>query len=107
MVVWAGQHFALALQPITHILLWFATLTDVDISVTMRGYVTLRVRLRTNTVMSTHQDPVVPSFLTLRKAGNGGGEGRTGDCPGPRKETTTRRNVTQGGTDTETCTLRT
>ena len=23
-------------------------------------------------------------------------EGRTGDCPGPRKETTTRRNVTQG-----------
>ena len=24
-------------------------------------------------------------------------EGRTGDCPGPRKETTTRRNVTQGG----------
>ena len=24
-------------------------------------------------------------------------EGRKGDCPGPRKETTTRRNVTQGG----------
>ena len=24
-------------------------------------------------------------------------EGRTGDCPGPRKETTTRRNVTQAG----------
>ena len=24
-------------------------------------------------------------------------EGRTGDCPGPRKETTTRRNVTRGG----------
>ena len=24
-------------------------------------------------------------------------KGRTGDCPGPRKETTTRRNVTQGG----------
>ena len=24
-------------------------------------------------------------------------EGRTGDCPGPRKEATTRRNVTQGG----------
>ena len=24
-------------------------------------------------------------------------EGRTGDCPGPRKETATRRNVTQGG----------
>ena len=24
-------------------------------------------------------------------------EGRTGDCPGPRKGTTTRRNVTQGG----------
>ena len=23
-------------------------------------------------------------------------KGRTGDCPGPRKETTTRRNVTQG-----------
>ena len=24
-------------------------------------------------------------------------KGTTGDCPGPRKETTTRRNVTQGG----------
>ena len=24
-------------------------------------------------------------------------KGKTGDCPGPRKETTTRRNVTQGG----------
>ena len=24
-------------------------------------------------------------------------EGRTGDCPGPRKGATTRRNVTQGG----------
>ena len=24
-------------------------------------------------------------------------KGRTGDCPGPRKETATRRNVTQGG----------
>ena len=24
-------------------------------------------------------------------------KGRTGDCPGPRKRTTTRRNVTQGG----------
>ena len=24
-------------------------------------------------------------------------KGRTGDCPGPRKETTTRRNVIQGG----------
>ena len=24
-------------------------------------------------------------------------KGRTGDCPGPRKETTTQRNVTQGG----------
>ena len=24
-------------------------------------------------------------------------KGRTGDCPGPRKGTTTRRNVTQGG----------
>ena len=24
-------------------------------------------------------------------------KGRTGDCPGPHKETTTRRNVTQGG----------
>ena len=24
-------------------------------------------------------------------------KGRTGDCPGPRKETTSRRNVTQGG----------
>ena len=24
-------------------------------------------------------------------------EGRTGDCPGPRKETATRQNVTQGG----------
>ena len=24
-------------------------------------------------------------------------KGRAGDCPGPRKETTTRRNVTQGG----------
>ena len=26
-------------------------------------------------------------------------KGRTGDCPGPRKETRTRRNVTQGHTD--------
>ena len=29
--------------------------------------------------------------------GGGGAKGRTGDCPGPRKGATTRRNVTQGG----------
>ena len=29
-------------------------------------------------------------------------KGRTGDCPGPRKGTTTRRNVTQGGGGGET-----
>ena len=28
-------------------------------------------------------------------------KGRTGDCPGPRKETTTRSNVTQGGLKTK------
>ena len=29
-------------------------------------------------------------------------KGRTGDCPGPRKETTTRRNVTRGGGGADT-----
>ena len=29
-------------------------------------------------------------------------KGRTGDCPGARKETATRRNVTQGGTASDT-----
>ena len=29
-------------------------------------------------------------------------KGRTGDCPGPHKETTTRRNVTQGGLTCQT-----
>ena len=47
-------------------------------------------------------------FTTQRSPRGGGGgaersdptqhaKGRTGDCPGPRKETTTRRNVTRGG----------
>ena len=32
-------------------------------------------------------------------------KGRTGDCPGPRKETATRRNVTQGSGEVVCCTL--
>ena len=38
-----------------------------------------------------------PQQLTERSDPTQHAKGRTGDCPGPRKGTTTRRNVTQGG----------
>ena len=46
--------------------------------------------------------PQTDTQVTYRRGGGGRaaggrGEGRTGDCPGPRKGATTRRNVTQGG----------
>ena len=43
-----------------------------------------------DTSRSTGQRPTESSDLTQHA------KGRTGDCPGPRKETTTRRNATQG-----------
>ena len=44
-----------------------------------------------------HQQEHRPQQLTERNALTQHAKGRTGDCPWPRKETTTRRNVTQGG----------
>ena len=45
-----------------------------------------------------HQREHRPQRPTERSDPTQHAKGRTGDCPGPRKETTTRRNVTQGGT---------
>ena len=44
-----------------------------------------------------HQQEHRPQRPTERSDPTQHAKGRTGDCPGPRKETTTRRNVTQGG----------
>ena len=44
-----------------------------------------------------HQQEHRPQQLTERSDPTQHAKGRTGDCPGPRKGTTTRRNVTQGG----------
>ena len=43
-----------------------------------------------------HQQEHRPQRLTESSDPTQHAEGRTGDCPGPRKGTTTRRNVTQG-----------
>ena len=43
-----------------------------------------------------HQQEHRPQRPTERSAPMQHAKGRTGDCPGPRKETTTRRNVTRG-----------
>ena len=43
-----------------------------------------------------HQQVHRPQRPTERSDPTQHAKGRTGDCPGPRKETTTRRNVTQG-----------
>ena len=44
-----------------------------------------------------HQQEHRPQRPTQRSDPTQHAKGRTGDCPGPRKGTTTRRNVTQGG----------
>ena len=44
-----------------------------------------------------HQREHRPQRPTERSAPTQHAKGRTGDCPGPRKETSTRRNVTHGG----------
>ena len=44
-----------------------------------------------------HQQEHRPQRLTESSNPTQHAKGRTGDCPGPRKGTTTRRNVTQGG----------
>ena len=44
-----------------------------------------------------HQREHRPQRPTERSDPTQHAKGRPGDCPGPRKETTTRRNVTQGG----------
>ena len=44
-----------------------------------------------------HQQEHRPQRPTERSDPTQHAKGRTGDCPGPHKETTTRRNVTQGG----------
>ena len=50
-----------------------------------------------------HQQKHRPQRPTQRSDPTQHAKGRTGDCPGPRKETTTRRNVTQGGGGGGTC----
>ena len=45
----------------------------------------------------THQQEHRPQRPTESSNPTQHAKGRTGDCPGPRKETTTRRHVTQGG----------
>ena len=54
------------------------------------NYWALRTRKR-------HQQEHRPQRPTERSDPTQHAKGRTGDYPGPRKETTTRRNVTQGG----------
>ena len=44
-----------------------------------------------------HQQEHRPQRPTERSDPTQHAKGRTGDCPGPCKETTTRRNVTRGG----------
>ena len=44
-----------------------------------------------------HQREHRPQRPTERSDPTQHAKGRTGDCPGPRQEATTRRNVTQGG----------
>ena len=44
-----------------------------------------------------HQQEHRPQRPSERSNPTQHAKGRTGDCPGPRKETATRRNVTQGG----------
>ena len=44
-----------------------------------------------------HQQEHRPQWPTESSDPRQHAKGRTGDCPGPRKETKTRRNVTQGG----------
>ena len=44
-----------------------------------------------------HQQEHRPQWPTERSDPMQHAKGRTGDCPGPRKGATTRRNVTQGG----------
>ena len=44
-----------------------------------------------------HQQEHWPQWPTESSAPTQHAKGRAGDCPGPRKQTTTRRNVTQGG----------
>ena len=44
-----------------------------------------------------HQQEPLPQRPTESSDPTQHAKGRTGDCPGPRKETTTRRNVTQAG----------
>ena len=51
-----------------------------------------------------HQQEHWPQRLTERSDPTQHAKGRTGDCPMPRKETTTRRNVTQGGRWAGKCT---
>ena len=46
-----------------------------------------------------HQQEHRPQRPTERSDPTQHAKGRTGDCPGPRKGTTTRRNVTEGVTD--------
>ena len=46
-----------------------------------------------------HQQEHRPQRPTERSDPTQHAKGRPGDCPGPRKETTTRRNVTWGGGD--------
>ena len=46
-----------------------------------------------------HQQEHRPQRLTESSDPTQHAKGRTGDCPGPRKGATTRRNVTQGGED--------
>ena len=48
-----------------------------------------------------HQQEHRPQRPTERSDPTQHVKGRTGDCPGPRKETTTGRNVTQGGGGTD------
>ena len=50
-----------------------------------------------------HQQEHRPQRPTERSDPTQHAKGRTGDCPGPRKETTTRRNVTRGGGGLTVC----
>ena len=104
-----GDEFASYIGPWTHLLPVFAHLNphSSDFGDICALYSPFLHQLTMQSSLFKHLRPC-PSYSRrnlglLRSFYKGGGpdpaqhaKGRTGDCPGPRKETTTRRNVTRG-----------
>ena len=81
----------------------------VSVSPSVAGHGTNTLRIQTALIFNARlrgggASGTRPWWLALAAGGGGGGgnptpyaKGRTGDCPGPRKGATARRNATQGG----------